>query len=763
MVDHANASLNASLNPVQKQAVETMDGATLIIAGAGSGKTRVLTYKIAHLLYKGIAPHKILALTFTNKAAKEMKTRIGNIVGSEKSNLLWMGTFHSVFAKILRIESDKIGHTSKFTIYDTDDAKSLIRSILKQLQLKREDYPENEILSKISFAKNNLITAKSYAGVSTFTERDRITKKPETYRIYELYEQKCKQADAMDFDDLLLKTNILFRDFPEVLKKYQERFNYVLVDEYQDTNYSQYFIVKKLAALHQNITVVGDDAQSIYSFRGAKIENILNFKNDYPKHHVFKLEQNYRSTQNIVNAANSVIKNNQRQLEKTIFSKKDLGDLIQIKKVNSDNEEGFLVANDILDRRMASQLNYSDFAILYRTNMQSRIMEEALRKKNIPYRIYGGFSFYQRKEIKDLLAYFRLVSNQKDNEALKRIINYPTRGIGATTVEKLEAIANHNEMSIWDVMNRANELEGFNSGTKTKMLQFVGLITEFIRLAEEQDAFEVASSIAKNTGILKQVHEQETPEAVSQHENIVELLNGIKDYSLMLGKEEGVEWLTLDRYLENVALLTSQDTDKEEDFDKVTLMTIHAAKGLEYKAIHIVGMEQDIFPSMMSKNNPSDLEEERRLFYVAITRAEAYLTISYALNRMKYGKFMNTGPSLFIDEISEEFVQKPQSYGFTRTSSSKSFFDSPTAKQTSTFDNAQFRRGKLKSITAQTNFASSPSSMLKAGMRVEHEKFGKGKILQITQNAGNDVATVFFEGSGQKNLLLKFAKLKILE
>ncbi len=753
-------SITHDLSEVQEQAVNALNGPTLIIAGAGSGKTRVLTYKIAHMLYQGIAPQKILALTFTNKAAKEMKERIGSVVGADKASWLWMGTFHSVFAKILRMEAELIGYSSKFTIYDTDDAKSLLRSILKQLQLKREQYPENELLNKISSAKNNLITAKAYSGISTFMERDRSQKKGDTYRIYELYEQKCRQADAMDFDDLLLKTNILFRDHPEILKKYQERFDYVLVDEYQDTNYSQYLIVKKLSALHQNITVVGDDAQSIYSFRGAKIENILNFRNDYPTHQVFKLEQNYRSTQNIVNAANSIIKNNKKQLEKNVFSENELGELIQIKKVNTDTEEGYVVANEIKDRRQSEQMAYSDFAILYRTNMQSRIMEEALRKNNIPYKIYGGFSFYQRKEIKDLLAYFRLVSNPKDNEALKRIINYPARGIGKTSLDKLELVANHNEMSIWDVLNRADELEGFNKGTKGKFIKFVNLITKFIQQAEEQDAFDVANSIAKDTGILKSLHEQETPEMVSQHENILELLNGIKDYSLLLQKEEGLDVLTLDRYLENVALLTNQDNEKDEDNEKVTLMTIHSAKGLEFKDIHIVGVEQDMFPSMMSKNSPKELEEERRLFYVAITRAEKYLTISYANSRMKYGKFMSTGPSMFLDEISDEFINRPNTGLFSKKEGSR--FSSSKPKQG--FITDQFRRGKLKSInsTPDSKFTASPSSALKAGMRVEHERFGKGKILQITQSSGNQVATVFFEGAGQKQLLLKFAKLKIV-
>ncbi|MBN2668441.1 MAG: UvrD-helicase domain-containing protein [Bacteroidales bacterium] len=759
-------SIADHLNHIQQEAVATLKGPTLIVAGAGSGKTRVLTYKIANLLYQSIPAYQILALTFTNKAAGEMKQRIGSVVGQDKAAQLWMGTFHSIFAKILRFESQHLGYSSRFTIYDTDDAKSLLRSIVKQLGLKKDQYPEGELLNKISSAKNNLITANAYMGIDSYMKRDEAQRKPETFRMYQMYEQKCKQADAMDFDDLLLKTNLLFRDFPEILQKYQERFRFVLVDEYQDTNYAQYLIVKKLSALHKNITVVGDDAQSIYAFRGAKIENILNFKNDYPEHKIFKLEQNYRSTQNIVNAANAIIKNNQKQIEKNLFSTNDLGELVQVKKVNTDTEEGFVVAQNIAEQRMAKQLNYSDFAILYRTNMQSRIMEEALRKKNIPYKIYGGFSFYQRKEIKDLLAYFRVVTNPKDNEAVKRIINYPARGIGKTTIDKLEAVANASQMSIWEVCTRAQELNDINQGTKSKLLGFVSLITSFIEKSEEEDAYQVANYIANNTGILKQLHEENTPEAVSQHENILELLNGIKDYAAILAKEEELEVLTLDRYLENIALMTSQDNEKEEDFDKVTLMTIHSAKGLEYKSVHIVGVEQDLFPSMMAKNHPLDLEEERRLFYVAMTRAEHYLTISYAMNRMKYGQFNNTGPSMFIHELNEEFVNLPEQQSFGKFQKNQSFFNSkPQFNSGSGLSNTSFRRGKLKSVSTAsgTDFKASPASELKAGMRVEHERFGQGKILQISQNAGNLVATVFFEGSGQKQLLLKFAKLKRLD
>ncbi len=759
-------SIIEGLSPVQREAVEALQGPSMIVAGAGSGKTRVLTFKIANLLHHDVPAYRILALTFTNKASKEMTARIGHLVGAQKAGQLWMGTFHSVFAKILRFEAVHLGYTNNFTIYDTDDAKSLLRSIVKQLQLGKEAYPENELLHKISMAKNQLITARTYANHNDWMTRDRISKKGETQRIYELYEQKCRQANAMDFDDLLIKTNILFRDFPEVLEKYQKKFDYILVDEYQDTNYSQYVIVKTLSALNQNITVVGDDAQSIYAFRGAQIENILNFKKDYPQNQSFKLEQNYRSCQNIVNAASSIIANNKKQLEKNIFSLNQKGDKVQVRKVQMDTEEGFLVASEILERRQRLQLKFSDFAILYRTNMQSRIMEEALRKKNIPYKIYGGFSFYQRKEIKDLIAYFRLVVNPADNEALKRIINYPVRGIGTTTFEKIEQVANLSQMSLWEVLDRAGELRDLNSGTKEKIQKFVSLITEYIRLAEESDAYDVAKHIANHTGILKSLHSEQTPEAVSQYENIIELLNGIKDYSETIKKEEELTILPLGRYLENVALLTNQDNEKDEDREKVTLMTIHSAKGLEYKDVHIVGVEQDLFPSMMAKQSPAEIEEERRLFYVAITRAEQFLTISYSMNRMKYGKFTSTGPSMFIGELDDDFVEKPQSQyfgnGFGDREANHRTGTSANAKPLS---NAQFKSNqKFKPLTpSKEPFVATTPSLLQSGMRVEHERFGIGKILQIEHNAGNLVATVFFEGEGQKQLLLKFAKLKVIE
>ena len=752
-------TITQQLNSVQKKAVEETEGPALIIAGAGSGKTRVLTYKIAHLLQKGVPPYAILALTFTNKAAKEMKTRIASLVDSQLAYQLWMGTFHSVFAKILRIEAEHIGFSSKFTIYDTDDAKSLIRTIVKDLKLPKDVYTANLVLRRISSAKNNLITARTYTLNKQLIERDQASKKPEIYRIYEEYEKRCRRADAMDFDDLLLQTNILFRDHLDVLEKYQQKFKYLLVDEYQDTNHSQYIIVKKLSALNRNITVVGDDAQSIYTFRGAKIENILNFEKDYPEHQVFKLEQNYRSTKNIVGAANSIIKKNENQLKKEVFSENEDDELIKIKKATTDIEEGYIVANDIFKKRQEEHLRYEDFAILYRTNMQSRIMEEALRKRNIPYKIYGGFSFYQRKEIKDLLAYLRLISNPKDNEALKRIINFPLRGIGKTSIEKLEIVANFNEISLWEVIEQINLVKEINAGAKKKIQAFFNLMQQFMSLAKEKDAYEVALSVAQEIGILKSLQEQNTPESISQHENILELLNGIKDYANLLIEEEGIEKLTLDKYLENIALITSQDNEKDEDKDKVTLMTIHSAKGLEFKNIHIVGVEQDLFPSMMSKNNPKELEEERRLFYVAITRAEKELTISYALSRMKYGKFVSSGASFFLNEIDTQYTDNAVSTSFFQ----KKTTTKPQLSHNNRFNRSYNQRTKLKPLNQfSDNFKASPSNQIRAGAQVIHERFGKGKVLQISNSNGNKVATIFFENIGQKNLLLKFAKLKVI-
>ncbi|HYQ58647.1 MAG TPA: UvrD-helicase domain-containing protein, partial [Draconibacterium sp.] len=648
-----------NLNGAQKEAVLRTEGPALVIAGAGSGKTRVLTYRIANLLKQGARPSSILALTFTNKAAREMKERIAKVVGEKTARYLWMGTFHSIFSRILRAEHETIGYPSNFTIYDSADSKSLIKTIIKSFQLDDKIYKPGVVAGRISMAKNNLITPNAYVNSSEIRSADKSMRMPQIAQIYKEYAKRCFLSGAMDFDDLLLKTNLLFRDHPEILKKYQERFGYVMVDEYQDTNYSQYLIVKKLAAAHKNICVVGDDAQSIYSFRGARIENILNFKSDYPEHRIFKLEQNYRSTQTIVNAANSIIAKNKRQIPKKVFSENATGKLIKIISALTDNEEGFLVAQEIARLQLSEHYKSEDFAILYRTNAQSRIFEESLRKRNIPYKIYGGLSFYQRKEIKDLLSYLRMTINPADNEALKRIINYPARGIGATTLSKLEAAAINNETSIWKVItdlptiNHAN----LNKGTTGKIQSFVALIEKFRQLAQNSDAFDTAKTIAEQTGILKELYTDKSPEGLSRHENIQELLNGIQEFSIN-AKETG-EPEKLENYLEDVALLTDQDNEKEEDKNKVTLMTVHSSKGLEFKNVFVVGMEENLFPSNQNGDNkPETLEEERRLFYVALTRAEENACFTYANQRYRWGNLDFCTPSRFLEDIDEEFLDR---------------------------------------------------------------------------------------------------------
>ncbi|MFR2510549.1 ATP-dependent helicase, partial [Odoribacter laneus] len=584
------------LNDNQREAVLHTEGPALVIAGAGSGKTRVLTYRIAHLLSKGIPAYHILALTFTNKAAREMQKRISQLVGAENASNLWMGTFHSIFSKILRFEADKLGYTSNFTIYDTQDSKNLIKAIVKDLKLDDKVYKPNDVLGRISMAKNNLIVAQAYAQSSRITNADAAARKPMIAEIYKHYQMRCKQSDTMDFDDLLLQTNILFRDFPEVLAKYQQKFRYILVDEYQDTNYSQYLIIKKLSESHHNICVVGDDAQSIYSFRGARIENILNFRNDYPDFKIFKLEQNYRSTTTIVNAANSIISKNKEQIPKRIFSENEEGEKIKVLRALSDKEEGFQITNEIFKMANYEQEEYSDFAILYRTNAQSRILEEALRKRNIPYKIYGGQSFYQRKEIKDLLAYFRLSVNQNDEEAFKRIINYPRRGIGDTTIDKIREIAQQHRVSMWTVLCNLEKVAGsFNNSSLTKLNNFRLLIEKFAERSQEENAYDVACTIVQSSGITDDLSNDSTPEGVSRKENIQELLNAIKDFSETAYKEGFSDKLAT--FLEGVALLTDQDTEKPGDDNKVTLMTIHAAKGLEFPNVFITGIEEELFPA----------------------------------------------------------------------------------------------------------------------------------------------------------------------
>lgn len=752
------------LNDAQRQAVINTDGPALVIAGAGAGKTRVLTYRIAHLLNKGVAAHKILALTFTNKAAREMKERICGIVDPETARHLWMGTFHSVFARILRMEGSKLGYKQNFTIYDSADSKSLVRTIIKELNLDDSIYKPGVVSSRISAAKNDLITASMYASNASVQERDKSGRMPLLSEIYRIYSARCYKANAMDFDDLLLNTNILLRDFPEVLDAYQKKFLYILVDEYQDTNFSQYLIIKKLAAAHKNICVVGDDAQSIYSFRGARIENILEFRNDYADYQLFKLEQNYRSTQTIVNAANAIIANNDGQIEKKVFSENESGEKLQVLQALTDSEEGFNIASDIFDKRFSERLKWSDFAILYRTNAQSRIFEETLRRKNIPYKIYGGLSFYERKEIKDILSYFRMIINPEDEEALRRTINYPKRGIGETTVEKLFELARDNNVTSWQVTGTAAGYPGhFNAGTVSKLTAYHSLITGMMNSDGQKDAYSVAREIALASGIMRELREGKSPEEVSRYENLEELLNGIKFFSE--SAETNGEPCDLEAYLANVALLTDQDNEKPEDRDKVTLMTMHSAKGLEFKNVYIAGMEDTLFPSPMSAGNPRELEEERRLFYVAVTRAGKLATLSYALNRYKWGNLERSNPSRFIREIDQKFLHYPQTGG--KPVREKSFTVSKPAASIREKEETYIDTSRLKKIrpsATASGFTGEGGSVpeLSEGDKVQHERFGNGVVTAIEGKAPNTTATVEFENNGSKKLLLRFARLKRL-
>ena len=747
------------LNDSQRAAVECTQGPALVIAGAGSGKTRVLTYRIAQLLSQGVPAYKILALTFTNKAAREMQKRIAELVGSEIAANLWMGTFHSIFSKILRFEADKLGYTSSFTIYDTQDSKNLIKAIVKDMKLDDKVYKPNVILGRISMAKNNLIVAQSYAQNNRILTEDTAGKRPLIGEIYKQYQQRCKQSDTMDFDDLLLQTNILFRDHPEILEKYREKFNYILVDEYQDTNYSQYLIVKKLSEKHRNICVVGDDAQSIYSFRGARIENILNFKNDYPDYKLFKLEQNYRSTTTIVDAANSVISKNKEQIPKKTFSENEEGEKIKVMRALSDKEEGFQVTNEIFKLANYEQQEYSDFAILYRTNAQSRILEEALRKRNIPYKIYGGQSFYQRKEIKDLLAYFRLSVNQNDEEALKRIINYPRRGIGDSTVEKLREIALKYQVSMWTVLCNLNKVaDAFNSGTLAKLSKFAAMIDRFREQVPNENAYDIAYVIARTSGIIDDLSTDETPEGISRKENIQELLNGIKDFSETAYKEGKDD--KLPAFLEGVALLTDQDGEKEGDQNKVTLMTIHSSKGLEFSNVFLAGMEEELFPAQQCVASPSALEEERRLFYVALTRAERRIFLSYATTRYKNGQVVSSRPSRFIAEIDQEYLdgyiplrEEPSGFKFRTASGNPVSRKAPiTIQRKPAVEVPEIDRSKLRPID---------SNQVIPGMVIFHPTFGAGKVVNIEGLGVQKKAKVLFAEGDARVLLLKFAKLFI--
>lgn len=754
----------AGLNPSQRAAVEQVQGPVMIVAGAGSGKTRVITYRVAHLIQKGIDPFNILVLTFTNKAAKEMRERIIKVVGNEAKNI-WMGTFHSVFAKILRVEAELIGYPRNFTIYDSDDTKSLIRTILKEMNLDDKLYNANHVYSRISQAKNNLISPQEYNKNEAIKAEDQSNGRGQMGEIYMTYAQRCYRAGAMDFDDLLFKTNVLLNKHPKVLHKYQHQFKYLMVDEYQDTNFSQYLIVKRLAAVNENICVVGDDAQSIYAFRGANIQNILNFQKDYPEVKVFKLEQNYRSTKMIVNAANSIIANNKNQLEKNVFSDNEEGEKIKVNRAFSDNEEGKIVADLIAEEKSIKGLRYKDFAILYRTNAQSRAMEEALRKIGIPYKIYGGTSFYQRKEIKDLIAYFRLTFNPNDEEALKRVINYPRRGIGDTTVERVMIAADQQQVRLWDVV--ANAQMFLDGRSASSVGGFATMVQSFQAMSKGHSAFDTAMHIAQHSGILKELYADKSVEGLSRYENIQELLNGIKEFS----EREDIEDKGLDIFMQDIALLTNDDNDKDPNADTVSLMTIHSSKGLEFPIVFIVGLEENLFPSQLSLNSRTELEEERRLFYVAVTRAEKKLLISYATSRYRWGTLNNCEPSRFLDELNPACLDldfKPRSMpssagdGFQRDrvtwqQKDQDVFTKPKPKIVKTTSILP------KAHTPTPGFTPSDTTGLQVGMEVEHERFGFGKVVNLEGNKTDIKATIFFKELGQKQLLLKFAKLRIVQ
>jgi DNA helicase-2/ATP-dependent DNA helicase PcrA len=745
----------STLNEAQHAAVTTPEGPIMIVAGAGSGKTRVLTFRIAHLIEHGVDPFTILALTFTNKAAKEMKERIAKVVGESESKQLMMGTFHSVFAKILRSEADRIGYPRNFTIYDSDDSKSLIRSIVSEQNLDDKVYKASLVLNRISSAKNGLITAAAYQQNTEFLQDDTYARRPKLGDLYTAYVQRCFRAGAMDFDDLLLKTYELFTRFPDVLYKYQQRFQFIMVDEFQDTNHAQYAVIRQLSALFQNICVVGDDAQSIYAFRGANIANILNFERDYPDLKVFKLEQNYRSTQTIVNAANAVIAKNKQQLPKRVWTSNSEGNKMKVFKAMSDTEEGYYVAQTIFEKHQSEQKPYSEFAILYRTNAQSRSLEESLRRNNIPYRIYGGLSFYQRKEIKDMISYLRLLVNPHDEEALRRVINYPARGIGKVTVDKMTVIAGENDTSLWNILEFIREGHaGVGVSIRTKLEEFSLMIRSFQERLIHEPAYTLASELARVSGLLGMLHQDKSPEGVSRYENVMELLNGIKEFSERENAvPEGVPPLAA--FLEEVSLLTDNDKEDEPDSDKVALMTIHSAKGLEFPHVFIVGLEENLFPSQLSSSSRDELEEERRLFYVALTRAMEQVYLTFAQSRYRYGQLIYGEPSRFITEIDRAYlemgtggraVQDPQK--------------TPGLAKQYTIPNHS--RLKKVSSTPSPSVSAEMMNRYTIGMKVNHSRFGKGEIIHIDGEGANKMATIFFETQGEKRLLLKFARLEII-
>ena len=768
----------SQLNEAQQQPVFQKDGPMIIIAGAGSGKTRVLTVRISYLMSLGVDAFNILALTFTNKAAREMKKRIADIVGTNEAKNLWMGTFHSVFARILRSEADKLGFPSNFTIYDTQDSVRLISAIIKEMQLDKDIYKPKQVLGRISSYKNSLITVKAYLNNPELQEQDAMSKKPRLGEIYANYVDRCFKAGAMDFDDLLLKTNELLNRFPDVLAKYQDRFRYILVDEYQDTNHSQYLIVRALSDRFQNICVVGDDAQSIYAFRGANINNILNFQKDYENVKTYRLEQNYRSTKNIVEAANSIIDKNKTKLEKIVWTANDFGPKVKVHRSITDGEEGRFVASEIFEQKMRNQMLNGQFAILYRTNAQSRAMEDALRKRDIPYRIYGGLSFYQRKEIKDVLCYLRLVINPKDEEALVRVINYPARGIGDTTIEKLTVAANHYKRSVFEVMENIDKIDlKLNSGTKQKLQDFVTMIKSFQIINEQQDAFILTEHVAKKTGLIQELKKDGTPEGIARIENIETLMGGIKDFIEGQREIDGARG-ALSEFLEDIALATDLDRDTGDD-DRVALMTIHLAKGLEFPYVFVVGMEEDLFPSAMSLNTRSELEEERRLFYVALTRAEHQAYLTYAQSRYRWGKLVDSEPSRFIEEIKDEYLEyiNPMDSGyrykptidldiFGDIDKSKLRLTKPTAgtppKKYGDEPVSSANIRKLKPIGNAPSNSNLFDSKLTIGNIVIHERFGKGEVVSLEGAGADKKAEIKFEVGGIKKLLLRFAKLDVI-
>ena len=736
------------LNDAQRAAVENIEGPMMVLAGAGSGKTRVLTYRIAYLMECGIDPFNILALTFTNKAAREMRDRIERVIGSDARNI-WMGTFHSIFARILRFEAHLLGYPQNFTIYDTDDTKSLLKTIVNEMQLNKDNYKPGMLYGRISTLKNNFVSVKEYLEDQNNYLEDKNAGRPKFGEVYREYITRCFKSGAMDFDDILLKTYELFNKHPDALNKYQHKFKFILVDEYQDTNSVQYNIIKKLASVNQNICVVGDDAQSIYAFRGANIKNILNFEKDYPDFKIFKLEQNYRSTKVIVEAAGDIIKNNREQLEKKIWTANDDGEKIKVFVANSEGEEGRIIASSIFEEKMNSQAKNDEFAILYRTNAQSRSFEESLRKLNLPYRIIGGLSFYQRKEIKDLLAYMRVILNPNDEEALKRIINYPTRGIGKSTLDKVLLYTRQRDQSIWQTIQQPH-LVGLSPAICKRIQYFATLMQGFMHEVQLKDAYEVASTVAKSSSMLKTLYEDKSIEGISRYENIQELLAGIKEF---VAKEDQ-EDKSLGAYMQDVALLTDADT-KDDGEEKITLMTIHGAKGLEFPFVYIVGLEENLFPSQLSLQSRTELEEERRLFYVAITRAEQKCTLSYARQRFKWGQLTYGEPSRFIDELDSsrlDYQLAEQGINLPKPKTPPQGFK-------------RFQPGKKqpfqKSATAP-NFKSDPPGKIKVGQTVEHARFGVGQVASLEGGLGNEKATIDFKDFGQKLILLKFAKLRVI-